>query len=410
MSSPDRDPPRRASLLLVTPDGTPIGRLPEVPVAIPWWPDVIAVVEAAREAYDLDVVVLRMLDSERPMPHGGGVTYLAQVAAPIARSPRAALALLPFDVELDDQPLRLPWAEPGGPDADLRWAEEVLLARRIERVGPAEQIRSWNLSSIWRLPIADGGAAWLKAVPPFFAHEGAMLRRLQGDAVPRLLGHDGHRVLLADIGGEDQYDAAEPELLEMVSMLVPLQASWIGRVDDLLRIGLPDWRGPALTARIDDVVQRLSAELPPADAATLAALVDGLPARFAAIDACGLPDTLVHGDFHPGNIRGVPGHLVILDWGDCGVGNPLLDLAAFLAGAPEPSRERIRMHWLAAWTAAEPGCDAARAGDLLAPVAAARQAVIYQLFVDHIEPVERRHHDADALRWLSRSAALVRGA
>ena len=96
-------------------------------------------------------------------------------------------------------------------------------------------------------------------MPPFFAHEGDMLRRLQGDAVPRLLGHDGDRVLLADVEGEDLYDAAEPERLEMVSMLVALQAAWIGRIDDLLRIGLPDWRGPGLTALIDDVVQRRSA-------------------------------------------------------------------------------------------------------------------------------------------------------
>ena len=216
-----------------------------------------------------------MLDSELPRPHGGGVTYLAEVSTPIARSPLAAEALQPFDVTLDEQPLRLRYAKPGGPDADLAWAEEVLAARRIERDGPAEQMRSWNLSSIWRLPLAGGRSAWLKVVPPFFAHEGDMLRRLQGDAVPRLLGHDGDRVLLDDVPGDDQYDAAEPELLEMVTMLVDLQAAWIGRVDDLLRIGLPDWRGPGLTARIADVVQRRSAELTTDDRATLERLRGG---------------------------------------------------------------------------------------------------------------------------------------
>ncbi len=70
--------------------------------------------------------------------------------------------------------------------------------------------------------------------------------------------------------------------------------------------------------------------------------------------------------------------------------------------------ERIRTHWLDRWRAAVPGCDARRAAQLLAPVAAARQAVIYQTFVDHIEPVERRHHDADVIDWLGRSAALAR--
>ena len=402
-------PPRRAALVLVTPTGEPIGRLPEVPVATRWWPDVQSIVQAVRERYGIEVVILRMLDSELPRPHGGGVTYLAEVSTPIARSPLAAEALGPFDVTLDEQPLRLRWAKPGGPDADLAWAEEVLAARRIERDGPAEQMRSWNLSSIWRLPLAGGRSAWLKVVPPFFAHEGDMLRRLQGDAVPRLLGHDGDRVLLDDVPGDDQYDAAEPELLEMVTMLVDLQAAWIGRVDDLLRIGLPDWRGPGLTARIADVVQRRSAELTADDRATLATFVAALPARFAEVAACGMPDTLVHGDYHPGNLRGEPGHLTMLDWGDTGVGQPLLDMPAFLGVAPPASVARIREHWLDAWRAAVPGCDAERAAGLLAPVAAGRQAVIYQTFVDNIEPVERRHHDADALEWLGRTAALARG-
>src|SRR5262245_2683981 len=406
----DDMPPRRAAIALVTPRGEPIGRLPEVPVVEPWWPDVQAVNDAVRDRYGLEIIVLRMLDSERPRPHGGLVTYLAETTTPIARAPLAQEALLPFDVQLDDQPLRLRWAKPGGPDGDLAWAEEVLAARRIERDGPAEQIRSWNLSSIWRLPLADGTSAWLKVVPPFFGHEGDMLRRLQSNAVPRLLGHDGDRVLLADVAGDDQDDAAEPELLEMVSMLVDLQASWVGRVDDLLRLGLPDWRGPSLTAKIADVVRRRAPELTTEDAATLHAFIDALPARFAALVACGVPDTLVHGDYHPGNLRGTPGHLTMLDWGDTGVGNPLLDLPAFLEGVPAASVEAIRSAWLDEWRAAAPGSDPGRAATLIAPVAAGRQALIYQTFVDNIEPVERRHHDADVLDWLARTAALARSA
>jgi len=33
--------------------------------------------------------------------------------------------------------------------------------------------------------------------------------------------------------------------------------------------------------------------------------------------------------------------------------------------------------------------------------------VIYQRFVDGIEPVERRYHDADVIEWLGRAAALA---
>ncbi|HEY3333918.1 MAG TPA: aminoglycoside phosphotransferase family protein [Candidatus Limnocylindrales bacterium] len=400
-------PPRRASLVLCGPGGAVLGRLPDVAVRTPWWPDIEAVVDAARDAYGLEVVVLRMLDSELPRPHGGRVTYLAEV--PDRLPPAAVEALEPWDGVLDEQPLRLPYAHPGGPAADLAWAEGVLRSRGIERSGPAVQVRSWNLSSIWRLPLAGAGPAWLKVVPPFFGHEGDILRRLQAGPVPRLLGHDGHRILLADIEGEDQYDAPLPVLLRMVSMLVELQADWIGREEELLAMRLPDWRGPTLGAAIADVVERRRSELPPSDAAALDPFVAGLPARFEAVAAAGIPDTLVHGDFHPGNVRGTAFRLTLLDWGDTGVGHPLLDLPAFLAAIDADAAEPVREHWLAAWRAAVPGSSPEQAARLLAPVAAARQAVIYQRFVDGIEPVERRHHDADVGEWLARAAALSAG-
>jgi hypothetical protein len=398
-------PPRTAELVLCTRDGAVLGALPAVSVLTPWWPDVEPVVDATRDAFGLEVVVLRMLASERPRPHGGRVTYLAEVDGPIPVA--AAHALAPWSGVLDEQPLRLSWAAPGGPAEDLAWAEDVLRGRRIERVGPAVQVRSWNLSSIWRLPLADGSSAWLKVVPPFFGHEGDVLRRLQGEAVPRLLGHDGRRVLLADIAGEDQYGAPLPVLERMVDMLVELQAAWVGREAELLAMRLPDWRGPALSAAIASLVDRRRAELAPHVVEVLDAFVAGLGAPFVAVAACRVPDTLVHGDYQPGHVRGSPFRLTMLDWGDTGVGHPLLDLPAFLAAIPAEAVPVIRDRWIGAWRARLPDADPSAAAALLEPVAAARQAVIYQRFVDGIEPVERRHHDADAVDWLERCATIV---
>ncbi len=54
-----------------------------------------------------------------------------------------------------------------------------------------------------------------------------------------------------------------------------------------------------------------------------------------------------------------------------------------------------------------PGSDPDRASRLLAPVAAAGHAVIYQRFLESIEPSERRYHQADPIDWLQRTAALV---
>ena len=116
-------PGRRAALVLCGPGGAVLGRLPEVAVETPWWQDVEPVVAAVRDEFGIDVVVLRMLDSELARPHGGLVTYLAEVADRLP--PDAAEALEPWDGELDEQPLRLPYARPGGPTADLASAEGV---------------------------------------------------------------------------------------------------------------------------------------------------------------------------------------------------------------------------------------------------------------------------------------------
>lgn len=383
----------------MTADGVVVGHLPAVPVTTPWWQDVEPVVAAVRERHGIDVVVLRLLDSAFDRPHGGQVTYLAEVDRPVPAEP--------WNGTLDEHPLRLPYARPGGPAADLTWANSALAARGLRRSALSVQVRSWNLSSLWRLPIEEQ-TAWLKVVPPFFAHEGPLLARLAGRPVPTLLGQDGRRILMADVAGEDLYEADTPVLLEMVSLLVRLQRSWLGRVDDLRRLGLPDWRAAVLGPAISELFARTADHLPEEDRTALAAFVAGLPARLAAIDACGIGDTLVHGDFHPGNFRGHNGRLTLLDWGDSGVGHPLLDMPAFLGRVPSHAVPAVRVHWLRQWQDALPGADPLRAAALLEPVAAARQAVVYQGFLDRIEPTERRYHSADSAEWLARTAALVR--
>jgi Phosphotransferase enzyme family len=398
-------PPRTAALVLTTRDGRVLGRLPPIPVATPWWQDARPVVEAAREAFSLDTIILRLLAADLPRPQGGPVRYLAEVREPLPEAARKHLS--PWPEPIVAEPLRLPWAVPGGPDTDLDWASGVLRARGLQRMGPAEQIRTWNLSSIWRLPLRVG-SAWLKVVPPFFAHEGDILGLLEGGPVPRLLGHDGDRVLLAEVPGDDRYDAETPELLEMVVRLVEIQAAWVGRTDELLGIGLPDWRGPALSRAITAILERRGDDLAHDDRVLLDALVADLPARFAAIEACGLPDVLVHGDFHPGNVRGSAGSLVLLDWGDCGVGQPMLDMPAFLDRVPPDAVERVRAQWRTRWRTAVPGSDPDRAAALLAAIAAARLAVVYQVFLDGIEPSEQRYHRDDPAEWLARAAAIAR--
>jgi Ser/Thr protein kinase RdoA (MazF antagonist) len=58
----------------------------------------------------------------------------------------------------------------------------------------------------------------------------------------------------------------------------------------------------------------------------LAALIAGLDERLAKVASCGLPDTLIHGDLHPGNVRSDGGPRVLIDWGDSFIGHPAFDV------------------------------------------------------------------------------------
>ncbi|MGN6301418.1 MAG: phosphotransferase [Angustibacter sp.] len=413
---------REVHLLLVDEQHRALGRLGPVEAPSPWWPDVEPVVQAVRTRWGVDVQVLRVLSgssraaSDDGAAVGGVATYLAQVLGEVDGAERLPLRP-PADgsvqAALGHEPLRAPWAQVGGPARIAAWADAVLAARGTPRTGPVEQVKTWNLSSILRLP-TQAGPVWCKSVPAFFAHEAAVIELLaaRGHAalVPQVLGQDPSTgsMLLADLPGTDQWAAPPARLVQMVEAVVDLQWESVAWLDDLRATGLPDWRGPELVAALTALSERadVRADLSAPERAALDRLVAALPRLERELAECGLPDTLVHGDLHPGNWRHGARGLVLLDWGDSGVGHPLLDGPAFLERVPDEDRSHVLAAWAARWQQHVPGADVRRALRVVAPLAALRQALIYQGFVDRIEPDERVYHLADVPHWVREALAV----
>ncbi len=377
---------RSATLVVVDGDGVVHGMLGPIAIDLPWWQEAGPIADAVAGA-----TVLRLLsataDANEPM--GGSVTYLVELDAEgLARH----APFQPWTGSLDDHPLRHPWAEPGGPAEDLAWVSSV-----VDVTGPPRQHRTWNLSAIWSVPTA-GGPVWLKCLPPFFAHEIAVLEQLADQPIPRVIAADGHRCLMADLPGEDGYEADRSEQISMISTLVEIQRRSIDRVEDLLAASVPDLRTPRLIAELTELIQRLAP-----DSEQLMRLVDELPDRMAVVDRCGIPDGLVHGDPHGGNCRRGVDPPIWFDWGDSFIGNPLLDVAA-LHRMDAATVER----WLDLWEEAIPGAEPRTAWRALEPIAALRMAWVYQRFLDNIEPNEHHYHRDDlpkALRDVERLLA-----
>src|SRR6266540_3468018 len=235
--------PRTVTLALIDPSGTVLGALPPFAVPAPWRQEVAGVGEGARRHHGVDVTVLRLLAAD-----GEHVTYLAECPA------GTTAGLRPIEVDLAPEPRRPLYAQVGGPTASLAWAADVL--------GPvcAVQLRTWNLSSIWRLEYG-GGTAWLKEVPAFFAHEGAVIGWL-ADAFPGFgpvpLAVDGGRMLLADIPGEDRYGAGADERLAMLRGLHEVQRAAVAAPV----AGVPELGVDRLATRIRSTGRRCGAATP----------------------------------------------------------------------------------------------------------------------------------------------------
>jgi len=207
--------------------------------------------------------------------------------------------------------------------------------------------------------------------------------------------------LLDDVPGEDTYFPNEYLTIRMVESLVVLQRRMTARRDAILAAGAPDWSGAMVMREASRLVTRedVRAELEPGEQEALEELISNVGAKLGALHECGLQDTLVHGDFHPGNHRFDGHRLVLLDWGDSGVGHPLLDMTAFIERVPLDRLDRVGAAWLSAWLSAYPYADVSRAATLIRPIAALRQAVIYRRFLDGIEASERIYHVGDPATW-----------
>jgi hypothetical protein len=307
----------------------------------------------------------------------------------------------PCDFVVDDHPLRLAWARASGIRELFAWA-----ARHVDLTERPRQRKTWNLSGLFRLPTADG-PVWLKAIPPFAAAEPAAIRavaELDPPLVPTVLASGPGRLLLTDVPGEDCWEASAQTVVEVLDRWVGVQA----RLARLARplSGLPDRRPHVLREAVGDLLDGpVGAELDPAEVRAARALQD----RWEALAGCGLPDTLVHGDFHPGNWRRGDGAPVVLDLADAHLGNPVLDGLRAIDFLPADRRRGAADAWIAAWSAETPGSRPAAALRIAEPLAHLAYAVRYQEFLDNIEPSERIYHHGDPAAAIRAAIACASG-
>jgi hypothetical protein len=397
---------RIATLVLVSPAGDMLGMFPPVELHGPHWPESADVVAEVEARFGVRVVVLRLLVTERPAQPGGHVTYLAELSS---GAPNVELLPVPETlrarVERRDAK-RMAWAELGGPARSLAWARAAL--------GPsgqgfkAVQQRTWNLSTLWRLEPASANesSVWLKQVPHFMSYESTVLRwlnRAAPGAAPMLLAADDNgRSLLAHVAGDDLYGASVAMRQLINEQLLVIQRAAAEAPAELVALGIPDF---CAEKRAADIRQKLLAWSP--EYPGLGALLRRLDEQLERLENCGLLPTLVHADNHPGNARGTPDGVCLLDWGEAFIGNPVTDLLGLLSGLSPAAAAPLTAHWCASWKRLAPRSKPELTLELAPFIGKMHSAATYAYFLQQIEETEWPYHRDDVPRCLEEAEALL---
>lgn len=299
-------------------------------------------------------------------------------------------------------PLRPAWGEAGWLREVSAWIADELRAAGRPAPAAITQFRLWGISTVIRVDHDDDAVpqrSWFKAVCPYFGHEPALTRLLHdqlGDRVASVIAidPDRHWMLLDDLGEAEVLDDPHQHR-RAFDHIVAIQRWSSDRISTLAQQGVPRRPLDELHAEFVDVMNDpVCTELLGIDAARATRVADWVGAAIERVQLLDLPDVLVHGDFHPGNIAGGNGRHVVFDWSDAAIAVPFVDVVTWtwwLADNPEAA-DAVWESFAHAWNGAA-WIDAVIANrDDVQAVAGAYHSVSYAGIVRNLDRYRRPEH------------------
>ena len=353
-----------------------------------------------RESKQLDVVyALEPLDAGWDVPPGAAWVEHSALDGELR-------GLLPEQSHVP--PKRAPWAQEGWLAEATEWIESSLQDLGRDPTGPVEQVRTWPLSAVLRIPIAEG-LVYFKATSkmPLFVDEGRVMQglaQLFRREVPRPLAIDRSRrwMLLDDIGPAIGWDAPATERESVLRVFAFVQVASSDMLDALLALGCIDRRPAWLAREARELIadEKSLSGLDEEERARLRSLEPLLAELCARLAEGPVPDALVHGDLHLDNVARVGGSYVFFDWSDACVTHPFLDLIDVHREEDAAIRERLRDAYLSVWADYAPPEELLALWEISAPLASLNQAVSYRHIFASIEPGSTENLEWALPHWL----------
>ena len=294
--------------------------------------------------------------------------------------------------------LRPPWAREGWLQSATQWIDEQLLELKYQRISPVECIKSWGISCVLRVN-TTGGKIYLKEAStlPLFCNEPVVtpeLANLFSPHIPHVLGVDTQRhwMLLADFGEPIGRNSPVKLQKDIYRLLAQIQIKSVQYIDKLLSVGCLDrrldWLATQIDVLFDDEIalSQLQAE----EIKQLHTFAPYLKNFCSQLASYQIPQTLVHGDLHLGNVAFYQDNYLIFDWTDSCVSHPFFDMIDLFFNSKKKvfssDIKYLQQEYLSQWTAYEPMSRLLEAWTLAKPLCALHHAVSYQHIVACLEP------------------------
>ncbi|NIK55176.1 phosphotransferase [Kribbella shirazensis] len=251
---------------------------------------------------------------------------------------------------------RTPWDDPAWRTAALGWLDRELATLGIGETGARRvRVRPWSVI----VRVDAESAVWFKAASPGSAFEAGLteaLARWTPEHVLRPYAVDAARGWSLLPSGGPLWRSMPPgprEWEEALTQYADFQRALMPRVEEMLRLGVPDARVAVLPAVFDAVAENRT--LDAADRERLLAFRPRLVEWCVELAAIGVPDSLDHADLHDGQILVAgAGRYTFFDWGDANVGHPFFSLLVAADRAAElhgpDVAARLEDAYLEAWT------------------------------------------------------------
>ena len=229
---------------------------------------------------------------------------------------------------------RAPWALPGWYAQAEEWIREQVSQFGRGVIQEIKPVKNWSISCVLKV-ITDEGLLYFKVARdlPLFVDEGAVLMCLADlypGRVPRPIAvHKEHGwMLLEDFGAVPDDDFPLPEQARLMQDFAHLQFDSSQKVEVLLTAGCKDRRLNVLLSQIDPLLNDEIAlgPLNHEERENLQQAAPRLRDLLTELTSLSIPNAILHGDLHAGNVIPQEDSFLYFDWTDAAISHPFFDM------------------------------------------------------------------------------------